>query len=100
MSEDRGIKETKEALDALCRVGAFGIVRLHDGVQVGDALALGKKMLNSDFRNAVIDGGKGIDKVPAEVADLSTEELEEITAHFRDVCLPKILEAWAEAKKG
>lgn len=97
MSE--GIKELKEALKAICVGGSFAVERLHDGLDLGDGLALGRKLLNAEFRKTMIDGGQYIDRIPREVKDFTAEELDELTEFFKTECLPPILTSIAGVQK-
>lgn len=74
MPEQYDIKETKEALVATIALGRFVAERLKDGADWGDAMALGQKLLDPQFRQLVQDGAEGADKIPAELKDLSLLE--------------------------
>lgn len=88
MSKEHGIKETKEALVALAALGAFVAKRLKDGADWGDAVALGKKLIeDADFREKVEAGVQGMDMVDGEIKDLSLEEGLELAK-----IIPQILE--------
>ncbi len=95
----KGITETKEAIKALCVAGAFTFERLHDGLDLGDGIALGRKLLNKEFRKTMVDGAEKIDQIPAEVKDLSGEELDELTEYFKTECLPEILNTIGSIQK-
>ena len=90
---DRGIKETKELLKALCTTGGFVGKRLKDGPDVGDLIALAKWILFGKGRE-VFKGVEGIDKVPKEIKDLTPGEIQEIGAYVLAECLPEVLEAF------
>lgn len=75
---EHGVKETKEALLALVLLGKFVADRLKDGAQIDDALALGQKLLDEEFKSKVMAGVDGIDKVPAEIKDLKLAEIFEL----------------------
>lgn len=96
---ETGIKETKEAIKAICVAGAFTVERLHDGLDLGDGLALGRKLLNKEFRQTMIDGGEYVDRIPGEIKDLSSEELSEISDYFKEECLPEILASITNIQK-
>jgi len=79
MAEVVGIKETKEALIGAMALGVFVAARLKDGAQLDDALALGQKFVgDADFKAKVMAAIEGIDKVPAEVKDISFAEVLEL----------------------
>ncbi len=84
-----GVKETKEAILALVILGKFVAERLKDGAQLDDALALGTKLVgDAEFKAVVLAGVEGIDKVPAEIKDLSMVDALELAQ-----VLPQILAA-------
>jgi hypothetical protein len=77
--EKQGVKETKEAILALVLLGKFVADRLHDGLQLDDALALAKVITEeSDFKTKVLAGIEGLDKVPEELQDFTFAEILEI----------------------
>jgi hypothetical protein len=79
MAEEKGIKETKEALLATATVGAFVIKRLKDGLQLDDAIALGTALLlDGEFKTLVLAGVSGVDQIPAEIKDISLAEALEL----------------------
>lgn len=74
--ETKGIKETQELLVALIQVGALCIDRFKDGVDFGDAIAIGTKFASdSQFRGVITEAIKGVDLVGDELADLKPEEV-------------------------
>lgn len=84
-----GVKETKEAILAMVVLGKFVAERLKDGAQLDDALALGTKLIgDAAFKEKVMAGIAGIDKVPAEIKDISMVEAIELAQ-----VLPEILAA-------
>lgn len=69
------IKESKEALVALAAIGKVVIDLAKDGVDFGDAVALGSKLVTDEkFRAKVTAGVQGIDKIPAELKDIAASE--------------------------
>lgn len=73
------VKQTKEALIALVVLGKTVAVAGKDGLDLGDAVALGSKLFTDDkFRNALVDGVKGIDQIGAELKDLAASEAIEL----------------------
>ena len=84
-----GVKDTKEAILAMVILGKFVAERLKDGAQLDDALALGTKLIgDAEFKEKVMAGINGIDKVPAEIKDLSMVDALELAQ-----VLPEILAA-------
>jgi len=73
-----GIQETKEGIVATFIVGKFVIDRLKDGVQLDDANALASKLFDEAFRNVVLKGIEGADKIPSEIKDISFTEFAEL----------------------
>lgn len=76
--EAHGVKETKEAVLALVILGKFVAVRLKDGLDLSDAAALASKMLVPEFKDVVMAGVEGLEKVPAELSELSMAEIFEL----------------------
>lgn len=69
------VKESKEALVALAAIGKVVIDFAKDGVDFGDAVALGSKLVTDEkFRAKVTAGVQGIDKIPAELKDIAASE--------------------------
>lgn len=69
------VKESKEALVALAAIGKVVIDLAKDGVDFGDAVALGTKLVTDEkFRAKVTAGVQGIDKIPAELKDIAASE--------------------------
>jgi len=60
------MKETKEALIALVMIGKFVSDRLKDGAQMDDALALGQKLMDPEFKKVVEAGYKDAEKISEE----------------------------------
>lgn len=73
------VKESKEALVALVILGKAVAELAKDGLDLGDALALGTKFVSDDkFRSAVLEGVKGLDKIGPELKDLAASEALEL----------------------
>ena len=72
------VKETKELLVAMVRVGKFVMKQAADGIDLSDGVALVKALADEDFRKDVFAGGAGIDQIPAELKDLSASEALEL----------------------
>jgi hypothetical protein len=83
--DQHGIKETKEAILALVVLGKFVADRLKDGAGFDDALALGQKLSDQEFKAKVLAGVDGIDKIPAEVKDISLVEVFELAKLIPDI---------------
>jgi hypothetical protein len=73
------VTQTKQALVALVILGKAIAVAAKDGLDLGDAVALGSKLVSdSAFRDALVEGVKGIDQVPAELKDIAASEALEL----------------------
>jgi len=73
------VTQTKQALVALVILGKAIAVAAKDGLDLGDAVALGsKRVSDSAFRDALVEGVKGIDQVPAELKDIAASEALEL----------------------
>lgn len=73
------VKETKQALVALVLLGKTIALAAKDGLDLGDAVALGSKLVSDEkFREALVEGVKGIDQVPAELKDIAASEALEL----------------------
>lgn len=66
------MKETKEALVALVKLGKFVADRLKDGAQLEDAVALADALMkDGEFKAVVMAGWKDADKIGDEFKDFS-----------------------------
>lgn len=87
------IKETKEALHGSFVLAEIIGAELKDGVQAADLVAIVQKILADEAKKAALDAAiKDIQKVPAEVKDLSLAEgveLAQVVIHK----LPDLLKA-------
>lgn len=73
------VKETKQALVALVILGKAVAELAKDGLDLSDAVALGSKLVSdSAFRDALVEGVKGLDKVPEEIKDIAASEALEL----------------------
>ena len=73
------VKETKQALVALVILGKAVAAAAKDGLDLSDAVALGSKLVSdSAFRDALVEGVKGLDKVPEEIKDIAASEALEL----------------------
>jgi hypothetical protein len=69
------VKETKEALVALVKLGKEVAAMAKDGIDLKDAAALGIKFASDEkFRGVIIEAISGAAQIPAEVKDISFEE--------------------------
>lgn len=68
------VKETKELLVALVKLGKLAAKQLGDGVDLSDAVAVAKALADEEFRKALLDGFAGIQDVPAELKDVDAAE--------------------------
>ena len=74
-----GIEETKEALVALIELGLEIAALAKDGLDFTDAVALGSKIVSDEaFRDKLVKGVKGSDKVLAELKDIQAAEAVEL----------------------
>jgi hypothetical protein len=91
--EKHGIKETEEALEGVLKLGLVLWKSFHDGVQITDVADLWDKYQNDDeFKNALAEAFEGYGKIPAEVNDLSLDEVMGLTGVMVKY-LPKYLNA-------
>lgn len=81
------VKESKEALIATVAIGKLVIELAKDGIDFGDAVAVGSKLIADEkFRSKLTAGVQGIDKIPAELKDLAASEaLELIEEIIREI---------------
>lgn len=68
------VKESKELLIALVKLGKLAAKHFGDGVDLGDAVALAKAFADEEFRAAIVDGFVGLQSVPAEAKDIDAAE--------------------------
>ncbi|NBW11059.1 MAG: hypothetical protein EBR82_23810 [Caulobacteraceae bacterium] len=68
------VKETKELLVALVKLGKLAAKQLGDGVDLSDAVAVAKALADEEFRKAILDGFAGIQDVPAELKEVDAGE--------------------------
>lgn len=73
------VAQTKQALVALVLLGKTIALAAKDGLDLSDAVALGSKLVSDEkFREALFEGVKGIDQVPAELKDIAASEALEL----------------------
>ena len=82
-SEQKGIQETTDLVEAAETLTVEIIQRVRDGVQPSDAVSLA---LDGDVQEDLIAAAEGISEVPAELADLSAEEARALAS--RGLSLP------------
>jgi hypothetical protein len=68
------VKESKELLVALVKLGKLAAKQLGDGVDLTDAVAIAKALADEEFRKALVDGFSGLQSVPAELKDIDAAE--------------------------
>ena len=68
------VKETKELLVALVKLGKLAAKQLGDGVDLSDAVAIAKALSDEDFRAALVEGFSGLQLVPEEIKDVDAAE--------------------------
>ena len=73
------VAQTKQVLVALVLLGKAVAAAAKDGLDLGDAVALGSKLVSDEkFREALVEGVKGLDQVPAELKDIAASEALEL----------------------
>lgn len=80
---NKGIKETKEVVDAAVAIALVVIKHAKDGFQVGkdSAAIVGELLSNDDVKAVIAKAVDGIKEVPAEIKDISGEEGVELAVH-------------------
>lgn len=68
------VKESKELLVALVKLGKLAAKQLGDGVDLTDVVAIAKALADEEFRTALVDGFSGLQSVPAELKDIDAAE--------------------------
>lgn len=73
------VKESKEAVVALLALGKVVAGLAKDGIDLGDAVALGSKIVSDEaFRAKLVAGVQGLDKIAPELKDLAASEALEL----------------------
>jgi hypothetical protein len=73
------VAQTKQVLVALVLLGKTIAAAAKDGLDLSDAVALGSKLVSDEkFREALVEGVKGIDQVPVELKDIAASEALEL----------------------
>ena len=73
------VKESKEALIALVALGKAVAVLAKDGLDLGDAVALGSKLIGDEkFRAKLAAGVQGLDQIVPELKDIAASEALEL----------------------
>lgn len=93
-AEKLGVKETKEAIVGLVMLGVELAKLAKDGVDLSDAVALVAKSQDEEFRKIIVTAAQGIERVPAEIKDLTLAEIVEIAQ-----VIPVVLSILADYKK-
>lgn len=68
------VKESKELLVALVKLGKLAAKQLGDGVDLSDAVAIAKALADEEFRSAIVEGFSGLQGVPEELKDVDAAE--------------------------
>jgi anti-sigma regulatory factor (Ser/Thr protein kinase) len=69
------VKNTKEVIIALVKLGKEIAKAAKDGLDVKDVAAIGMKVATDEaFRNAFIAAFEGCSEIPAEIQDIKFEE--------------------------
>lgn len=79
------MKETKEGILALIILGKFVADRMKDGLAIDDAMALGQKLLDEEFKKVVLAGIDGMDKIPDEVKHMGMAEVFELAQMIPEI---------------
>ena len=91
MSEERGIKETKEMMKAINELAMFLIDRFKDGVQMADFVKFySAMMMDSEMKAMVKKAYDGYEAIPAELKDIDLEEASELISEQISM-VPKII---------
>jgi len=72
--ENKGIKETNEALVGFIKLAAMLANEFKDGIQVTDIGPIIVKMQSEPLKSALLDAYNGIEEVPSELRDVSLVE--------------------------
>jgi hypothetical protein len=72
------IKESKELIIALVKLGKLAAKQLGDGVDLSDAVAIAKAFADEEFRKAIVEGFSGLQNIPAEAKDIDSAEAIEL----------------------
>ena len=90
------VKETKEALVGMLKVAQMLAVVFKDGVQAQDfAVIMTKIMADEALKQAMVEAYNGVDKVGAEMKDLSLAEAFELL----QAGMPEVLKLVEALKK-
>lgn len=91
--EQKGIKETKEVLEATKLISLFIIAKVKDGVQIQDGIDFATALfLNPEFKDKINAAADKINEVPAELQDLNLIEALEL-AKFGMDAVPEYINA-------
>ena len=83
MSEDQGIKETREMIVAILEIAILLASRFKDGMQLDDATAIFDAIKNDEeFKAKIIAGFDNYKLIPAEVKDIGMLESIELASLF------------------
>ena len=81
--EERGIKETKEALDASMELLICILDLVKDGAEFKDVFHFIERLKSSpDFSAKLRKGLEGMQHIPAEMADLEMDEIVQLAMLF------------------
>ncbi len=73
------VQQTKQALVAVIKLGKAVADLAKDGLDLGDAVALGSKLVSDEkFRDLLVEGVKGVGEIPAEIKDIAASEALEL----------------------
>jgi hypothetical protein len=73
------VKETKEAVVGLVKLGVVLADLAKDGIDWADGAALASKIVSDEaFRSALMAAAVGVSSIPAEIKDIKLEEALEL----------------------
>jgi hypothetical protein len=88
-------KETLEAVKAFMKIAVLAAENFKDGVQASDLAPIIAKLQDPVFAACLFDAYNGIDKVPAEMKEVTAEEALQAIA----MCIPEIVDLIKAIKK-
>lgn len=95
MSEQIGVKETKELVVGLLKILTVMVKQFKDGAQASDAAELYENIVkNPEVKAAIMAAYEGYDKVPEEVKDTSVIEFAQLVG----ASIPELIKLAEEIK--
>jgi hypothetical protein len=93
--QKEGIKETLELTVAFLAIARMMAEQFKDGMQAEDAVEIIKKSLTPEMSKLIVDAYNGVEKVPAEIKDLTLMEVMDLIK----IALPQILSIFSNVNK-